>query len=159
AVGAEDVQFAFERAVLQGQIETATLLHSMGARAVRGSVMGPCETQNPEGLRFLLDRGAQIADEAGNRLAPDELVLGTYCRNPPGRPACVELLAQHGIDVPDTPTMALHRGRIDLLAAHLRRDPALLVRTFAHGEIYPPALGCHADESRELHATPLAGTT
>jgi hypothetical protein len=56
-LGAEDVQFAFERACLQGQIDTAKLLHSMGARPVRGSVMGPCETQNAEGLAFLLARG------------------------------------------------------------------------------------------------------
>ncbi|NIM26631.1 MAG: ankyrin repeat domain-containing protein, partial [Gammaproteobacteria bacterium] len=51
------------------------------------------------------------------------------------------------------------RGRIDLLHDHLRRDPDLLQRTFSHQEIYPPELGCHADESLALHGTPLAGTT
>jgi ankyrin repeat protein len=55
--------------------------------------------------------------------------------------------------------MAVHRGRIDLLEAHLRRDPNLLSRTFSHAEIYPPELACHADESLALHATPLAGST
>jgi hypothetical protein len=55
--------------------------------------------------------------------------------------------------------MALHRGRIDLLEEHLRRDPSLLTRTFFHREIYPPELGCHADESLALHGTPVAGTT
>src|SRR5262245_25146976 len=54
--------------------------------------------------------------------------------------------------------MALHRGRIDLLEQHLRRDPALLQRTFTHEEIYPPELGCH-DEVLATHGTPLAGTT
>jgi ankyrin repeat protein len=53
----------------------------------------------------------------------------------------------------------VHRGRIDLLEQHLRRDPGLLTRTFAHREIFPPELGCHADESLALHGTPLAGGT
>lgn len=159
SLGAEDVQYAFERASLQGQIETATLLHSMGARPVRGSVMGPCETQNPEGLAFLLEHGAEITDEHGDHQAPIGLVLATYCRNPTGKHRCLELLAQHGIELPDTPTMALHRGRIDLLESHLRRDPRLLSQTFAHEEIYPRELGCSADQSLALHGTPLAGTT
>jgi ankyrin repeat protein len=54
--------------------------------------------------------------------------------------------------------MALHRGRIDLLEEHLRRDPNLLKRTFTHEEIYPPELGCH-DEVQATHGTPLAGAT
>jgi ankyrin repeat protein len=55
--------------------------------------------------------------------------------------------------------MAVHRGRIDLLEAHLRRDPGALARTFSHEEIYPPALGCHADHTQALHGTPVAGGT
>jgi ankyrin repeat protein len=54
--------------------------------------------------------------------------------------------------------MTLHRGRIDLLEPHLRRDPQLLQRTFTHEEIYPPELGCH-DEIIATQGTPLAGTT
>ena len=54
--------------------------------------------------------------------------------------------------------MALHRGRMDLLEQHLRRDPALFRRTFSFAEIYPPELGCH-DEVQATHGTPLAGTT
>jgi hypothetical protein len=86
-------------------------------------------------------------------------VLQTYCRNPEGKHRCLELFAEHGIDLPDTPAMAVHRGRIDRLEDHLRRDPDLLARTFSHEEIYPPELGCHADSSLALHGTPLAGTT
>ena len=55
--------------------------------------------------------------------------------------------------------MAVHRGRIDLLDAHLARDPHLLTRTFSHEEIYPPEVGCSTDHSLGLHGTPLAGTT
>src|SRR5262245_42892 len=55
--------------------------------------------------------------------------------------------------------MAVHRGRVDLLEAQLQRDPGLLARTFAHTDIYPPELGCHADWSLALHGTPVAGGT
>jgi ankyrin repeat protein len=158
-MGAEDLQHAFDRACLQGQIETARRLHAMGARVLPGMVMGPCETLNAEGLALLFELGAELGDEHGDRLAPVALLLQTYCRDPEGKHRCLELVAQHGIPLPDTPTMAMHRGRIDLLQDHLRRDPDLLNRTFSHEEIYPPALGCHADHSLALHGTPLAGTT
>jgi hypothetical protein len=158
-LGAEDLQFAFDRAALQGELETARLLYSMGARPERGSVMGPTETLNSSGLDFLLELGAEISDEHGDRLAPVANVLQTYCRNPKGKHECLEILARHGIELPDTPTMAVHRGRIDLLESHLRRDPGVLARTFAHHEIYPLELGCHADPSYALHTTPLGGAT
>lgn len=158
-MGAEDLQHAFDRACLQGRIETARRLHAMGARPAPGCVMGPCETLNAEGLAFLFELGADLADEHGDRRAPIALLLQTYCRGPKGKHRCLELVGEHGITLPDTPVMALHRGRMDLLEVHLRRDPQLVRRTFSHEEIYPPELGCHADHSLALHGTPLAGTT
>jgi hypothetical protein len=158
-MGAADLQHAFDRACLQGQLETARRLHAMGARVVPGLVMGPCETLNAEGLALLFELGAELADAHGDRLAPVALLLQTYCRGPKGKHRCLDLVSERGIALPDTPAMALHRGRIDLLEAHLRRDPQLLSRTFSHEEIYPPELGCHADHSLALHGTPLAGTT
>ena len=158
-LGAEDVQYAFDRACLQGQLDTARLLHSMGARPVRGIVMGPCETLSESGLAFVLELGAELCDEHGDRFAPVAMLLEGYGRNPEGKHRCLELVARHGIELPDTPTMALHRGRIDLLEHHLARDPQLVTRTFTHEEIYPPELGCHSDHTQALHATPLDGTT
>jgi Ankyrin repeat len=158
-LGAEDIQFAFDRACLQGKLDSARLLYAMGARPALDSVMGPAETQNAAGMAFLLDLGAEISDTNGDRLAPVAMVLETYCRNPKGKHQCLELFAKHGVELPDTPPMAIHRGRIDLLEEHLRRDPSLLARTFSHREIYPPELGCHADESLALHTTPLGGAT
>jgi ankyrin repeat protein len=158
-MGAEDLQHAFDRACLQGQVETARRLHAMGARVLRGMVMGPCETLNPEGLAFLLELGADLTDKDGDRLAPLALLLQTYCRGPENKHRCLELVAKRGVALPDTPPVAMHRGRIDLLEEHLRRDPQLLSRTFSHEEIYPPELGCHSDHSLALHGTPLAGTT
>jgi hypothetical protein len=131
----------------------------MGARPQRDSVMIPAENQNGSGMAVLLELGATISDAHGDRLAPVALVLETYGRNPAGKHQCLELFAQHGIQLPDTPPMAVHRGRIDLLEEHLLRDPDLLHRTFSHQEIYPPELGCHADETLALHTTPLAGAT
>jgi hypothetical protein len=158
-MGAADLQHAFDRACLQGQLETARRLHAMGARVVPGLVMGPCETLNADGLALLFELGAELADAEGDRLAPIALLLQTYSRWPEGKHRCLALIAERGITLPDTPPMAVHRGRVDLLEAHLRRDPKLLNRTFSHEEIYPPELGCHADHSLALHGSPLAGTT
>jgi ankyrin repeat protein len=158
-MGANDLQHAFDRACLQGKRETARKLYGMGARPTPGCVMGPCETLSDSGLEFLLELGAELADEHGDRLAPVALLLQTYCRYPEGKHRCLELVAARGVVLPDTPPMAMHRGRIDLLEAQLRRDPQVINRTFPHEGIYPPALGCHADHSLALHGTPLAGTT
>jgi hypothetical protein len=162
-LGAEDLQHAFDRACLQGRLATARQLFAMGARPGPGAVMGPCETQNADGLAFVLELGAAAADEHGDQLAPIAMLLQTYCRND-GKHRCLELLAARGAalsdtGLPDTAPMAVHRGRIDLLEALLARDPQLLSRTFPHGEIWPRELGCHADESLALHGTPIQGGT
>jgi hypothetical protein len=158
-LGATDLQHAFGRASWQGQLDTARQLYAMGARPQRDSVMIAAENQNGAHMAVLLELGATISDAHGNPLAPVALVLETYGRNPRGKHQCLELYAKQGINLPDTPPMAVHRGRIDLLEDHLLRDPDLLQRTFSHQEIYPPELGCHADESLALHTTPLAGAT
>ncbi|HTS34469.1 MAG TPA: hypothetical protein VMH04_02290 [Candidatus Solibacter sp.] len=157
--GAEDVQHAFSRACLQGKIETAQHLKAMGARITPGIVMGPCETLHGEGLQFQLELGAEFSDENGDRLAPVALILETYSRNPPGKHKSLEIVHSQVMKLPDTPTMAVHRGRIDLLEALFRRDPELVRRTFSHEEIYPPALGCNSDHSLALVGTPFAGGT
>jgi ankyrin repeat protein len=158
-MGATDVQHAFDRACLQGKIETARRLYGMGARPAPGSIMGTCETLSDSGMAFLLELGAELADERGNNLAPVAMLLQTYSRYPEGKHRCLELAGQHGVNLPDTPVIALHRGRIALLKEHLHRDPALPARTFSLPEIYPPELGCGPDFSFGLHGTPLGGTT
>ncbi|HEY3414951.1 MAG TPA: ankyrin repeat domain-containing protein [Armatimonadota bacterium] len=158
-LGASDVQHAFERACLRGILDTARRLHAMGGMPVRGSVMGPCETLNGDGLALLLELGAEFCDADGDRLAPLGLILQTYSRNPPGKHKCLKLVEEQGIPLPDTPPMAVHRGRMDLLEQHIRRDPAVLSKRFSHREIFPVELGCDLDESLALHGTPLAGTT
>jgi ankyrin repeat protein len=158
-LGATDLQHAFDRACLQGKLTTARRLYAMGARPTPGCVIGPCETLNAAGLSLLFELGAEFADKHGNGLAPVALLLQTYSRWPRGKHECLDLVVGRVIVLPDTPTMAVHRGRIDLLEGHLVRDPQLLTRTFSHEEIYPPELGCGTDHSFGLHGTPLAGTT
>lgn len=158
-MNATDTQHAFDRACLQGKLDTARLLHSMGGKPLPGCVMGPCETLNPSGLAFLLEMGAELKDEHGDPLAPAGLILQTYSRNPMGKHRCLDIVAENGIVLPDTPAMAVHRGRIDLLEKHLIADPELLNRTFPHKDFYPAELGCHEDESMALIGTPVVGGT
>jgi hypothetical protein len=157
--GAKDLQFAFDRACLQSQLETARQLYDMGARPAPDALMGPAETQSSEGMAFLLELGAPLDDGKGNRLAPVAMVLETYGRHPEGKHACLELFVRQGVVLPDTPAMAVHRGRPELLEPHLRRDPGLFSRQLAHHEIYPLELGCNVDPDKALHATPLGGAT
>jgi hypothetical protein len=158
AEGAQDLDFAFDRACLQGQLDTARQLYDLGARPTRGCVMGPCETLNPAGLKFLIELGAELSDEQGDPLAPLAMVLETYARIPAGKHACLELLGER-VPLPDTAPMAVHRGRLDLLEALVRRDPAIVTRTWSHDDIYPRSLGCHEDPTAALHGTPIAGGT
>ena len=160
ALGATDLTRAMDRAVLQGQIETARRLHAMGARLERGCVMGPCETQSGEGLAYLIELGAELCDRLGDRSAPLAMLLGTYCRHSQGKHECLELLATHGVALPDTPTMAVHRGRLDLLERHLQTDPDLVHRTFSSKEIYPECGDYDANgNGLGIHGTPLEGTS
>jgi ankyrin repeat protein len=54
--------------------------------------------------------------------------------------------------------MALHRGRLDLLEAHLTRDPDFLTRTFDIADIFPLAPAC-AREPYTAQGTPVHGAT
>src|SRR4051812_27227511 len=79
-LGARDFQHAFDRALLQGKLESARWLFEHGAKLTPGIVMGSCETLNPTGLGFLAELGAPFTDAKGNRLAPVALALETYGR-------------------------------------------------------------------------------
>jgi hypothetical protein len=160
AMGATDLETALDRAVLQGKIGTARKLHAlMGSQRLTEELLGgPAYTLSATGTAFALEMGAKVVDEDGKLLAPVAVVLESDSRKPQAKHEILEMYVKHGAELPDTPTMALHRGRIDLLEDHLRRDSGLLSRTFAHEEIYPPSLGCH-DEILATHGTPLNGAT
>ncbi len=159
-LGARDLEHAIGRALLQSKIDTARMLHEMmgSPPPPEDALGGPAYTLSATGTELVLELGGKVVDENGRRLAPVDVVLETDSRKPEAKHRILELYVQHGLTLPDTPVMALHRGRIDLLADHLRRDPQLLQRTFTHEEIFPPDLGCH-DEVLATQGTPLKGTT
>jgi hypothetical protein len=158
ALGARDFQHAFDRAVLQGQIECARWLLGNGAKLEAGTVMGACETLDADGIRFAAEVDAPFTDQHGDRLAPLAMVLETYARNPVGKHAVLEVFVHRGYQLPDTPMMAFHRGDLARLGEHLRRDPRLLEHRFTLEEIYPPQCGCGRN-GPGMHWTPIAGTT
>jgi ankyrin repeat protein len=98
-------------------------------------ICGPCETLAAAALQWLLDHGAhlRVASRYGTPLS---MVLGTYAREPARRADCLEIFTRHGIDLPDTAPMALHRRRFDLLERQLARDASLISRPFSPDEIY-----------------------
>jgi hypothetical protein len=153
-LGAKDLVTAMGRAVLQSQIDTARMLHDMmgNPKPPDGALGGPAYTLSVEGTALLLHLGVPADPHVV------EVVLQTDGRNPAAKHAILEMYAARGLHFPDTPTLALHRGRIDLLEEHLRRDPLLLERTFTHREIYPAELGCR-DPIDATVGTPLGGTT
>ena len=159
-MGARDHAHALGRATLQSGIETARMLHAwMGKpRPATDALNGPAYTLSPSGTALMLELGAPVVDADGKRLAPVEVVLETDSRTPAAKHQILEMYVRHGLTLPDTSPMAVHRGRIDLLEAHLRRDPGLLSRTFTHHEIFPPELGCHEDPQATV-GTPLDGAT
>lgn len=160
AQGAKDLEKAAGRAALRGKVATARMIHEwMGSPTpVAEQLGGPAYTLNVAGTQLMLELGAPVVDEGGRPLAPVDVVLETDSRNPAAKHAILEAYAAHGLELPDTPTMALHGGRIDLLEAHVDRDPDVLDRRFTHEEIYPPDWGCH-DEVQATQGTPLKGTT
>jgi hypothetical protein len=159
-LGARDLESAIDRAALQSKIGTALMLHELlGSPPPPDDALGgPAYTLSVSGTNLMLELGVRVVDENGRRLAPVDVVLETDSRKPEAKHEILESYVKHGLELPDTPIMALHRGRLDLLEDHLRRDPQLLQRTFTHEEIYPPELGCH-DEVLATQGTPLAGTT
>ena len=97
-------------------------------------LFAPCETVQPEAIKWLLQHGANPNSAREGRKYPGtalDYVIGTY-----GRSArlgeCMDILVEAGgvtkFDVP--PVLDLLRGRIDLLKKHLDADRTLVYRQF-----------------------------
>ena len=92
SLGASDMQYAFGRACLQGQIPTARKLHAMmdNPRPPDHELSGPAYTLNVTGTALLLELGARLYDDDGNSLAPVDVVLETDSRNPSAKHRILE---------------------------------------------------------------------
>lgn len=158
--GARDLESAAGRAALQGKPDTVRMIYNLSGRPSLKhlTVAGPAYTLSVEGTAVLLALGARVVGPEGVDSNTMEHLLGTDNRNPPAKHRILERYVEHGFAPPDTPVMALHRGRIDLLEAHLARDPGVLTRTFDIGDVFPLAPAC-AQEPYRAQGTPVHGTT
>ena len=158
--GARDLESAAGRAALQGHADTVRMIYDLLGRPSleRWTLAGPAYTLSVEGTAVLLTLGARVVGPQGVDHNTMEHLLGTDSRNPPAKHRILEMYVEHGLDAPDTPVMALHRGRTDLLESHLARDPDLLTRTFDKAEIFPLAPAC-ARDPYIAQGTPLQGAT
>jgi hypothetical protein len=158
--GASDYESAGGRAALQGKVQTVHLIHDLGGRPPleKLSLAGPAYTLSVEGTAVLLTLGARPFGPAGIDHNSVEHLLGTDSRNPDAKHRILEMWIEHGFEPPDTPVMALHRGRIDLLEEHLARDPDLITRTFDIKDIYPHAPACSSDPYT-AQGTPVHNTS
>jgi len=157
---ARDLESAAGRAALQGKVDTVHLVHELAGRPSleKLSLAGPAYTLSVEGTAVLLTLGARVVGPNGVDHNTMEHLLGTDSRNPPAKHRILEMYVEHGFEPPDTPVMALHRGRLDLLEEHLKRDPDLLTRTFDIKDVYPLAPAC-GSEPYTAQGTPVHGTT
>ena len=159
-LGARDLEFAMDRAILQSRVSTAALLHEMMGRPTPpdDAFGGGAYTLSVPGTEFLFRLGARVRFDDGHQSAPVETVIGSDSRNPDAKRRILELYAEHGYEYPDTAIMAFHRGRFDLLEAHLARDPAIVHRRFTIEEIFPRTVGCR-HPNYECMGTPVDGGT
>ena len=153
--GVHSADSLLARPDLQPALDTLRLLARIGGRPAEDWVGGSVEVLRGSDFALFVEIGAAVRDKPGWTA----LALETYARYPEGKHRILETMAEHGVLLADTPPMAVHRGRIDLLERHLQRDPRLLTRTFTHEDIYPPSLACHAEQKLALHGAPLAGAT
>jgi hypothetical protein len=158
--GARDLESAAGRAALQSKPDTVRLVYDLAGRPSleKWTLAGPAYTLSVEGTAVLFALGARIVGPHGVDTNAMEHLLGTDSRNPTAKHGILEMWVDHGFEPPDTPMMAVYRGRIDLLETHLARDPDLFTRTFDKSAIYPLAPAC-AREPHTAQGTPVHGAT
>jgi ankyrin repeat protein len=107
-------------------------------------IFAPCESVDPQSLRWLLDRGANPNYRARGATALD-YVIGSYGRDPEGLSACIDLLlAAGGTTRYNAPgVLEVLRRPFDLLAEQLDDDSQLVHRRF-------PELDCGSTGGRRL---------
>ena len=136
--GAKDLELAAGRAALQSKPDTVRMIYELAGKPSleRWTLAGPAYTLSVEGTAVLFALGARAVGPKGVDANTMEHLLGTDSRNPPRQAPHPRDAVEHGFEPPDTPVMALHRGRIDLLDAHFARSD-LLARNVRHRRHLP----------------------
>ncbi|MBX3283704.1 MAG: ankyrin repeat domain-containing protein [Acidobacteria bacterium] len=158
--GGRDLRSAIHRAVLHGKARTVRLINELagGPPIDRSALAGAAYTLSVDGTAIIFELGVRVDGPNGVDTNTMEHILGTDARIPERKHRILEMYVEHGFEPPDTPVMALHRGRVDLLEDHLRRDPELLTRTFDRESIYP-LNRANLKEPYMAQGTPVHGTT
>src|SRR5262245_9493680 len=97
------------RALGELKIPVLELLGSHGANGNalwNGSypiICTPCDTLAPRALKWLLDHASDPHVASREYGSPLNMVICTYMRSVKGRNGCLEVLADAGFDLPDTP--------------------------------------------------------
>lgn len=102
-------------------------------------VFGTGECQQPAGLQYLIEAGADVAfapiDTKYGKQCPMSHTLGSYVRGRNERKhRMIDILLRHGAYVPPEvtpPILAIHRGDAKTLGQLVERDGGLLTRRFA----------------------------
>ena len=107
------------------------MLHSLlGSPPLpKDALGGPAYTLSVTGTEWTLKLGARVKDEEGKLLTPVDVVLETDSRKPAAKHAILELYVEHGLELPETPTMALHRGRTPARSRRRPERSRLLAKT------------------------------
>ncbi len=135
------LDFALARATCMKHLGVADYLveHGANVNGAYGGDYGPvilasCEFLNPDGVRFLLDHGANPNLEGSfskdTFASPLGMALGTYVRSP-NKYEVVEMLLAAGAkhDQHDA-VMAIHLGRTDELELLIEANPDLVDQRF-----------------------------
>jgi ankyrin repeat protein len=109
-------------------------------------IFAPCESVDPEALRWLLDHGANPnCGNARGRGTALDYVIGTYARSPERLSACIDLLLGAGgttrYNAPGV--LEVLRRQLDRLTEQLDADRTLVHRRF-------PELDCGSTGGRRL---------
>lgn len=160
--GAKDLAPAAGLAALRGKSDTVRMIWDFTRRPLPEQVgwglASSAYTLSVEETAVQFALGIRVDGPHGVDTNAIEHLFGTDSRNPRAKHRILAMWIEHGFVPPDTPVMALHAGRIDLLEAHLARDPNLLTRTFEIAEVFPNAPAC-ARDPYIAQGTPTHGTT
>ena len=110
----------------------------------------PCMTLASRVLHHLVSHGGKLQpDNAG-------MILATNDRRPQEKANCLRVMAETGLEFPDTPPLALHLRDVRLLETHLSKDSRMTSRLFPERDVFPHEFGF---ESPAPYAcvTPLSG--